>query len=312
MSKEKAGRRRHIGIFLILLILIAFLIGGRMFDRRQSNSSVPVEKASYTTADSTIRSVKYSIRYKGRRYPKTAYVYVPKHNRGNRWNVFYLMHGSGGNGRELAETMQPLMDRWIRQGRMKPMLVVFPTYYPDRTYMQSDYSQDYPLNHFYAETESLKVVRAVETRWHTYAQGTSSRQLQASRTHRAFGGYSMGGVTTWDVLASQAEYFSYYMPMAGDSWLLQNTSAGRSEFAQAVTGDLRRNRYTSNDVKVIAMVGENDSTKYSMIPQIRALRKYAPDLITGKSLIYWENPGGGHSLESLEAEVRHGIPMLFR
>ena len=31
----------------------------------------------------------------------------------------------------------------------------------------------------------------------------------------------MGGVTTWDVLAYQSQYFKYFMPMAGDSWIDQ-------------------------------------------------------------------------------------------
>ena len=37
----------------------------------------------------------------------------------------------------------------------------------------------------------------------------------------AFGRYSMGGVTTGDVLAYQFQYFKYFMPMAGDSWIDQ-------------------------------------------------------------------------------------------
>lgn len=60
------------------------------------------------------------------------------------------------------------------------------------------------------------------------------------------------------------------------------------------------------------MVGEDDGTKGSMIPQIEALRNNHADLITNQNLIYWENANDGHDLDSFESEMEHGLPMLFR
>lgn len=31
----------------------------------------------------------------------------------------------------------PLLDEWIENGRVEPMIVVFPTYYPDQSFVTS-------------------------------------------------------------------------------------------------------------------------------------------------------------------------------
>jgi len=35
------------------------------------------------------------------------------------------------------EAMTPLLDEWIENGRVEPMIVVFPTYYPDQSFVTS-------------------------------------------------------------------------------------------------------------------------------------------------------------------------------
>lgn len=278
-----------------------------------ASQSVQSTEGSASEGAGRFETVSYSITYDGKQYDKDAYVYVPaSYQASEPMNIFYLMHGSTGSGEQLAQTMAPLFDSWISDGSMEPMLVVFPTYYPDRSFVVSDYSEDYPLNHFFATQEVNELMKAVESRYTTYAEGTDEKGLAAGRDHRAFGGYSMGGVTTWDVLAYQAQYFAYYMPMAGDSWLDRVTDASDDQaLSDLLTQSLRENGYSSDDFRIIAMVGGNDGTKYSMQPQIEALRTYQSDLITDDNLIYWENDGGGHSQQSLEAEVQHGVSYLF-
>jgi len=122
----------------------------------------------------------------------------------------------------------------------------------------------------------------------------------------------MGGVTTWDVLAYQSEYFSYFMPMAGDSWLSQAEDVSDDdEFADWIAKGISDNGLSSDDFRIVAMVGQDDGTKYSMQPQIEALRSRHPELFTDDSLIYWENRNGGHNQESLEAETQHGVKYLW-
>ena len=122
----------------------------------------------------------------------------------------------------------------------------------------------------------------------------------------------MGGITTWDVLVEQSDKFFYYMPMAGDSWIGQVTGRNSDEaIAETLVSGLQENNYGQNDFQIIAMVGGSDGTKYSMIPQIEALRSNHSDLITDDNLIYWENNGGGHNQESFELEIEHGLTYLF-
>lgn len=294
--------------------LIAVMLLSGCGNRTQQISGTSVTGSeSMSQTEGRIEDVTYTITYEGREYSKTAYVYVPATYRDSEaMDIFYMLHGSTDSPEHQSDALKPLFDQWIGDGSMKPMLVVFPTYYPDRSFVVSNYSQDYPLNHYFATEELPELMKTVEGKYHTWADGTDEDGLSAGREHRAFGGYSMGGVTTWDVLAYEPQYFAWYMPMAGDCWLDRVTDAADdSEIADLLMQGIRTNGYSSEDFHIIAMVGGSDGTKYSMQPQIEALRKQYPDLITDDNLVWWENEGGGHNQESLEAEVEHGVPLLF-
>ena len=265
------------------------------------------------TANSRLETLSYQQAYEGKIYDKSLQVYLPdSYQEGTPMNVLYLLHGSSGSAKDTAQIMQPILDRLISSGQLEPMIVVFPTYYPDRSFVTPNYSQDYPLNHFFATDEIDTILPLVEGTYTTYAESTDAAGLEASRSHRAFGGYSMGGITTWDMLVEKSNYFASYMPMAGDSWISRITNASSDQaVADTLVSGLEDKNYGPNDFRIIAMVGENDGTKYSMIPQIEALRTNHRNLINDQNLIYWENARGGHSQESFEAEVEHGLPLLF-
>lgn len=307
-------------LFSILLgILLVLLSGIWWFSQTQRspsrrNTTDTISATSQKTEDSPLQTVDYEVVYQGYQYNKNAVVYVPEaYQDGQAMNIFYLMHGSGMNHVAFAEVMQPLFEQWIAAGEMEPMLVVFPTYYPDSSFVVSNYTEDYPLNHFFATEEIDLVMKTVESQFTTYAENPTEQGFEESRSHRAFGGYSMGGITTWDVLVDKSQYFHDYMPMAGDSWIGQVTGQASDEaVAETLVSGLRKNQYSSEDFTIIAMVGENDGTKYSIQPQLDALRQYHGDLVTTDNLIYWENANGGHNQESLELEVQHGVTYLFR
>lgn len=206
---------------------------------------------------SKIDGMTYTTTYDGKEYNKEALVYVPdSYETGKPMNILYLMHGSGMSAEQVAADVKPLLDNWIANGDIEPLLVVFPTYYPDRSFVVSNYSADYPLNHYFAETEVLEVMKTVESQYTTFAETADETGFTASRSHRAFGGYSMGGITTWDVLVEQSDKFFYYMPMAGDSWIGQVTGRNSDEaIAETLVSGLQENNYGQNDFQIIAMVG---------------------------------------------------------
>lgn len=311
------NRRLLISILLGILLILAGIVWWVRWESISPSTNSRVGISSTTVQQplgSRLRTVTYEVEYQGTPYTKDALVYVPdSYQEGKAMNIFYLMHGSGMNQQAFAETMQPLFDQWIADGDMEPMLVVFPTYYPDRSFVVSNYAEDYPLNHFFATEEIELVMKTVESQVTTYAKEPTSQAFEESRIHRAFGGYSMGGITTWDILVAKSQYFHDYMPMAGDSWIGQTTGQTSNEaVAETLVSGLRKNQYTAGDVTIIAMVGENDGTKYSMQPQLEALRQNHSDLMTDNNLIYWENANGGHNQESLELEVQYGVAYLFQ
>lgn len=298
---------------LLLLAGGAWYVSGTTAVNPQTTTQTTSPRRSNVTANSRLETLSYQQAYEGKIYDKELQVYLPdSYQEGTPMNVLYLLHGSTGDSQGTATAMQPILDRMIADGQLEPMIVVFPTYYPDRSFVTPNYSEDYPLNHFFATDEIDTILPLVEGTYTTYAGNTDPAGLEASRHHRAFGGYSMGGITTWDMLVEKSNYFGSYMPMAGDSWIDRVTNAsGDQDIASTLVSGLESNNYGANDFRIIAMVGENDGTKYSMLPQIDALRRNHGNLITDQNLLYWENAGGGHSQESFEAEVEHGLPLLF-
>ena len=266
-----------------------------------------------STLEGTIQEITYEQAYEGVTYEKEALVYVPPtYTPGVPANIVYLTHGWWGSADGLAEGAAPIVDQLTSEGAIAPTLVVFATYYPDRSFATDDYEDDYALNRFFATTEIDTLIAAVESRYTTYARGdTSDESLRASRRHRAFGGFSMGATTTWDVFALRPQYFYGYMPMAGESWIGRDEDADSAQIAQLVTAGAERAHYGPRDFLILASVGSEDPALWDMTPQIDELREDYPDLMTEDSLQLWIDGGESHSMASVGNQVAHDLPLLF-
>ena len=266
-----------------------------------------------STLEGTIQEISYKQAYEGVTYEKEALVYVPaSYTPGVPANIVYLTHGWWGSADGLAEGVAPSVDQLTSEGAIAPTLVVFATYYPDRSFATDDYEDDYALNRFFATTEIDTLIAAVESRYTTYARGdTSDESLRASRRHRAFGGFSMGATTTWDVFALRPQYFYGYMPMAGESWIGHEEEADSPRIAELVTAGVERAHYGPHDFLILASVGSEDPALWDMTPQIDELREDYPDLMTEDSLQMWIDEGESHSMDSVGNQVAHDLPLLF-
>ncbi|EJN45684.1 putative esterase [Actinomyces sp. ICM39] len=266
-----------------------------------------------STLEGTIQEISYKQAYEGTTYEKEALVYVPPtYTPGVPANIVYLTHGWWGSADGLAEGAAPIVDQLTSEGAIAPTLVVFATYYPDRSFATDDYEDDYALNRFFATTEIDTLIAAVESRYTTYARGdTSDESLRASRRHRAFGGFSMGATTTWDVFALRPQYFYGYMPMAGESWIGREEDDDSAQIAQLVTAGAERAHYGPQDFRILASVGSEDPALWDMTPQIDELREDYPDLMTEDSLQMWIDEGESHSMTSVGNQVAHDLPLLF-
>lgn len=261
----------------------------------------------------SVNTVAYQQAYRGVTYDKEAYVYVPPtYSPGTPANVVYLTHGWQGSAAGLAEGVVPVVDELTASGQLSPTLVVFATYYPDRSFAGDDYEDDYELNRFFATTEIDTIIDAVESRYATYAGGdTSDQSLQDSRTHRAFGGFSMGATTTWDVFSMRPQYFYGYMPMAGESWIGRETDADIDQIAHLIAAGAMRADYGAQDFRILASVGSDDPALWDMSPQLEQLQLDYPDLMTPGSLQLWIDEGEDHSMASIQNQVAHDLPRLL-
>ncbi|EDN81681.1 hypothetical protein ACTODO_02160 [Schaalia dentiphila ATCC 17982] len=263
--------------------------------------------------EGTIQQITYDQAYEGVTYEKEALVYVPaSYTPGVPANIVYLTHGWWGTADGLAGGVAPIVDQLTSAGSITPTIVVFATYYPDRSFATEDYEDDYALNRFFATTEIDTLIKTVESHYTTFARGdTSDESLRASRRHRAFGGFSMGATTTWDVFALRPQYFYSYIPMAGESWIGREEDADSAQIAQLVTAGAERAHYGPQDFRIFASVGSLDPALDDMSPQLAQLRADYPDLMTDDSLQMWIDEGESHSMASVGNQVAHDLPLLF-
>ena len=263
--------------------------------------------------EGSIQQITYDQAYEGVTYEKEALVYVPaSYTPGVPANIVYLTHGWWGTADGLAGGVAPIVDQLTSAGSITPTIVVFATYYPDRSFATEDYEDDYALNRFFATTEIDTLIKTVESHYTTFARGdTSDESLRASRRHRAFGGFSMGATTTWDVFALRPQYFYSYIPMAGESWIGREEDADSAQIAQLVTAGAERAHYGPQDFRIFASVGSLDPALDDMSPQLAQLRADYPDLMTDDSLQMWIDEGESHSMASVGNQVAHDLPLLF-
>ena len=101
------------------------------------------------------------------------------------------------------------------------------------------------------------LIPAVESRFSTYAETTDRAGIVASRDHRAFGGFSLGSVTTWYIFEHCFDLQRFFLPMS--DYLRELT--GRTDIPQASAVIMQYTGYgtvSSQDAATYACVGTND------------------------------------------------------
>ena len=91
-------------------------------------------KKKFTHGDAsergTIRQITYTTRNeKGETVEKYANIYLPcRYDPEKRYNIFYLMHGGGGNPDAWLDSspLKNMLDLSIQRGELEPLLVVTP------------------------------------------------------------------------------------------------------------------------------------------------------------------------------------------
>lgn len=143
---------------------------------------------------------------------KSAYVYLPygyEEDESIRYNILYFMHGGGGNAGQFynrSYALNDILDHAIENGEIDPLIVVTPTFYLPQDTDTGVSNAGQRVSVFHQEFIQ-DLMPAVERRYRTYAESTDQAGLEASRNHRAFGGFSMTGSDdiAYDAMHSQLE-----------------------------------------------------------------------------------------------------------
>jgi enterochelin esterase-like enzyme len=269
----------------------------------------------------TVTKVDYRSEYRGDSIAKHALVYTPAgydEQPTKRYDIVYLMHGAGGNAGSWfgsngddGSRLQNLLDNMTEDGRIDPMIVVTPTFYPDdNASLDLHYAGELDRR-FHVELES-DLMPAVESQFRTYAESADREGFAASRSHRAFGGFSMGGVTTWYTFINNLDAFRYFMPMAGDSWAIADNGGLVEPERTAAHLDrvARESGFDRSQYLILASVGGSDGTIGQMQPQIREMREF-PSSFDDDNLRFTLDEGGGHDDDSFLQQLRASIQQIF-
>jgi len=291
-----------------------------VFTKMPDSFTEKIEQAGKLISES------YSTRKEdGQTIRKTATVYLPyRYDASREYDILYLMHGGGGNISTLlgspgkGTSLKHVLDNMIQNRRIKPLIVVAPTFYAGEDSDFGDMSGADDLVHSFQKELRDDLIPAIESTYSTFARSTSAEDLIKSRNHRVFSGFSMGGVTTWYALAENLAYFQTFIPASGDCWAVE-PMGGRSkpqETADYLAKAIKTQGFSPLDLFIFAITGTKDMAYDNLSPQIAAMKTLSDDFPyssdPGKgNLYYLEVEDGLHDYDWYAEYLYNILPLVF-
>jgi hypothetical protein len=159
------------------------------------------------------------------------------------------------------------------------------------------------------------LIPAVEKQYHTYAKDVTDEGVHASKWHRAFSGFSMGGVCTWGVFDHCIDQIGCYIPISGDSWI---AGMGNGEgSAKYLAETFLQSGYKPTDFRVYAGCGSSSDMAYgNLTPQIDAMKKHTDifkycDNFKDGNLYQAFSEKSGHDNTTIMNIIYNGLPKMF-
>lgn len=284
----------------------------------QMTTTVPNEYFSPASEQGKVERIEYASKdYTGSMQPthKPAYVYLPYgYDPSKEYDIIYLIHGwtdtaevnfQWNNGR-----LTTLFDNLIQRGNSKPFIAVSPTW--DKDNQAKSWSESCEEAAVFYNEYKNDLVPAVEGRYSTYAETTDEAGIVASRNHRGLGGFSLGSITTWYLFENTLNLQKRYLPMSGDSWIVQ-MFGGESEpekTAQKLADLVNASDYRGNGFYVWYAVGTNDSRFYQTHNQAMAMSKLS-GTFNETNFSYHQKQGGFHDYNAVAEFCYHALPFFF-
>ncbi|MGM9917676.1 MAG: alpha/beta hydrolase [Lactimicrobium massiliense] len=196
---------------------------------------------------------------------KFAIVYIPYgYSSYNQYDILYLMHGYTGDietwlgSPEEPNEIKNLLDHMIQDQMIEPMIVVCPTYYDNNENELTDNMDTGLLEPFGQELRN-DLMPAIESTFSTYADTVDEQGLQASSAHRAFGGFSMGGVTTLYRMMDCMDLFSSFIDLSGPIYWSNLVNSETGDWGASYLKDrITEEGYSDNDFYLYMATGTKD------------------------------------------------------
>ena len=304
---------------MLAVLLLASCTERELNKEAVYTEAVPAEYLEASEKPGTVTRLDYeSEDYVGRRgaVTKTAFVYTPygydEDDTDTRYDIIYLMHGWRGHTGEDFEYpgTKNLFDNLIANGDMHPAIIVSATFYGP--YSNTDFKRsEWEVREFHRDFRE-HLMPAAEGKYHTYAASVSDEDLKASRDHRAFGGFSLGAVTTWLEFCHDYDYIRYFLPVSGSSWYYGTYGRFRIkrnvDFIEQLAED---NGLDEKGYFIFHAVGTEDSLKkqtLDMADEMLARR----DVFTADHYGLYLKEGGRHDLGSEQEFMYNALPLFFR
>lgn len=215
---------------------------------------------------------------------KPCYVYTPfgydPDDTETRYDIIYFMHGFLCNADMTFEgddgAIGNIFDWLIYEKKCRPFIAVAVTWDYENSIRDFDTSYEQILQ-FHREFRQ-DIVPAVEGKYHTFAKTTDAKGLRDSRDHRGFSGYSMGGVTAWQIFLLCADLVKWFAPLACDCWAIEQFGGAKQpkETADMMASAPKVFHLAPEDYDFWCGVGDRDRTVLQMLPQIFEMWKWEP------------------------------------
>lgn len=259
--------------------------------------------------------------YKTSAEDKYALVYLPcGYTSAEKYDIFYYMHGGGGSQSSLfsgagsSNDIKNALDHLIENGEMKPVIIVAPTFYTNKNGDSSVSGSWDAVREFPSELTDY-LMPAVESAYSTYAESADDAGFAASRNHRAFGGFSMGSVTTWYVFSQNMKYFGTFIPISGDSWAagMQGGRSDPEKTAKLLSDAVIAQEFTANDFMIYAITGSEDIAEPCMTPMFDSMEAYEDvfRMNENSNTYYFVKEGASHSMPYVKEYLYNLLPVIY-